>query len=77
MSARPPERVAVLGAGTMGSGIALCFARAGSAVTLASRRAATLDAARVRIDRSLAQLATAGVLHAECGGDHLPDRLEP
>jgi 3-hydroxybutyryl-CoA dehydrogenase len=64
MSARPPERVAVLGAGTMGSGIALCFARAGSAVTLASRRAATLSAARERIDRSLAHLATADVLHA-------------
>ena len=70
MSARPPERVAVLGAGTMGSGIALCFARAGSAVTLASRRAATLDAARVRIDQPRAA-RNRRACSSQCGGDHL------
>ncbi len=48
----------------MGGGIALCFARAGSEVTLMARRATTLEAARVRIDQSLAELARAGTLHA-------------
>ena len=38
MSVGPPDRVAVLGAGTMGSGIALSFARAGSTVKLTARR---------------------------------------
>ena len=74
MTPRPPERVAVLGAGTMGAGIALCFARAGSGVTLASRRAATLDAARGRIGRSLAQLARAGALHA-CSAAEISSRI--
>ena len=74
MTPRPPERVAVLGAGTMGAGIALCFARAGSGVTLASRRAATLDAARGRIGRSLAQLARAGAPHA-CSAAEISSRI--
>jgi 3-hydroxybutyryl-CoA dehydrogenase len=50
---RPPTSVVILGAGTMGPGIALAFARAGSQVCLVSRRQATLDAARQRIDASL------------------------
>jgi 3-hydroxybutyryl-CoA dehydrogenase len=62
MSGNPPERVAVVGAGTMGSGIALCFARAGSAVALTARRATTLDAARARIDQSLEELSRAGAV---------------
>lgn len=37
----------------MGSGIALCCARGGSVVALATRRARTLDAARIRIEDSL------------------------
>ncbi len=44
-----PERVAVIGAGTMGARIALFFARAGLAVSLASRRQPTLDAAAAAI----------------------------
>jgi 3-hydroxybutyryl-CoA dehydrogenase len=46
----------------MGSGIALVFARAGSEVVLTSRKPATLEAARARIERGLAELASAGVL---------------
>ncbi|HEY3945052.1 MAG TPA: 3-hydroxyacyl-CoA dehydrogenase family protein [Solirubrobacteraceae bacterium] len=62
MSVGPPDRVAVLGAGTMGSGIALSFARAGSTVKLSSRRGSTLQAARTRIDESLQLLVASKVL---------------
>ena len=64
MSASPPKRVAVLGAGTMGSGIALCFARAGSAVALTARHVSTLEAARARIEQTLEGLVEAGGLEA-------------
>jgi 3-hydroxybutyryl-CoA dehydrogenase len=60
--ATPPARVAVLGAGTMGGGIALSFARAGSSVTLMARRASTCEAARARIRSSLQGLMDAGAL---------------
>jgi 3-hydroxybutyryl-CoA dehydrogenase len=40
----------------MGGGIALVFARAGSEVVLTSRKPETLEAARARIDRGLAEL---------------------
>jgi 3-hydroxybutyryl-CoA dehydrogenase len=49
----PPHRVTVLGAGTMGSGIALSFARAGSSVKLTARRGSTLQAARARISETV------------------------
>ena len=44
----PPREVAVVGAGTMGAGIARVFADAGAAVRLNARREASLDAARER-----------------------------
>ncbi len=62
MSAGPPDRVAVLGAGTMGSGIALVFARAGSTVKLTARRGSTIEAARKRIDESLKLLVAGDAL---------------
>ena len=43
-----PRQVAVIGAGTMGAGIARVFADAGAAVRLNARREASLDAARER-----------------------------
>jgi 3-hydroxybutyryl-CoA dehydrogenase len=46
----------------MGSGIALSFARAGSAVKLSARRGATLQAARTRISESLEVLVAHRVL---------------
>ena len=49
-----PERVVVLGAGTMGARIALFFARAGAAVCLVSRRQETLQAAAAGIRSVLA-----------------------
>jgi 3-hydroxyacyl-CoA dehydrogenase len=48
--ARPIARAAVIGAGTMGAGIAICFANAGLPVTL-------LDASREALDRGLASIA--------------------
>lgn len=62
MSDSPPDRVGVVGAGTMGTGIALCCARAGSIVTLIARRPATLEDGWARIGRSLEQLVLAGEL---------------
>jgi 3-hydroxyacyl-CoA dehydrogenase len=40
---RPVERVAVIGAGTMGGGIAMCFASAGLPVTLVETEAGALE----------------------------------
>jgi 3-hydroxybutyryl-CoA dehydrogenase len=52
----------------MGSGIALSFARAGSTVKLTARRASTLQAARTRIDESLALLVSSKVLDSDDAG---------
>jgi len=57
-------RVAVIGAGTMGNGIAQVFAQAGHAVTLRDLDMAILDRARAQIDRSLAKLVETGRLPA-------------
>jgi 3-hydroxyacyl-CoA dehydrogenase len=48
--AQPIARAAVVGAGTMGAGIAICFANAGLPVTL-------LDASREALDRGLGSIA--------------------
>jgi 3-hydroxybutyryl-CoA dehydrogenase len=45
-----PAEVAVVGAGTMGTGIARVFADAGMSVRLAARREASLEAARCRLE---------------------------
>jgi 3-hydroxybutyryl-CoA dehydrogenase len=44
-----PEQVAVVGAGTMGAGIARIFAEAGASVRLCARRESSLEAARGRL----------------------------
>lgn len=49
----PPTSVAILGAGTMGPGIALTFARAGTQVTLTTRRNSTLERCRRHLGESL------------------------
>ena len=46
---RPVERVAVIGAGTMGAGIAVCLADAGIAVDLLERSADAADAGAERV----------------------------
>jgi 3-hydroxybutyryl-CoA dehydrogenase len=61
-------RVGVVGAGTMGSGIAQVFAQAGFAVVLVDEGDAALERARTTIERSLGKLVEKGRL-AE------PDRL--
>jgi len=55
-------RVAVIGAGTMGAGIAQACAAAGYAVVLIDADAAALERGRAAIERSLARLVRNGVL---------------
>jgi 3-hydroxybutyryl-CoA dehydrogenase len=58
-------RVAVLGAGTMGNGIAQVFAQHGHDVVLRDLDQAILDRARGQIDKSLARLAEKGKIGPE------------
>ena len=58
-------RVAVLGAGTMGNGIAQVFAQAGHPVALRDVDGKALDRAMGQVDRSLAKLVEKGKLSAE------------
>ncbi len=58
-------KVAVLGAGTMGNGIAQVFAQAGHAVALRDVDGKALDRAMGQVDRSLAKLVEKGKLTAE------------
>jgi 3-hydroxyacyl-CoA dehydrogenase len=51
-----PRDVAVVGAGTMGAGIARVFAEAGASVRLCARRESSLDAARGRLGESAARV---------------------
>lgn len=59
-SSRPPRAVAVLGAGTMGAGISLAFARAGSAVVACTRTQRGTARAQEAITRSARQLVDRG-----------------
>src|SRR4029450_3160766 len=53
-----PREVAVIGAGTMGAGIARVFADGGARVRLSSRRRESLDAAGGRLGRAEGLLTT-------------------
>lgn len=65
----PKPRVAVLGAGTMGAGIAGVFAAAGYPVSLYSRKEATLANARAGFAPAwAAQITTTTVLEEALGG---------
>ena len=57
-------RVAVIGAGTMGNGIAQVFGQGGHAVVLSDIDAAALERARAQIDHSLGKLAEKGKIAA-------------
>jgi len=61
----PPAAVAVVGAGTMGHGLALQFARHGAGVTLVDHRESNLRDARAGVDDALDFLATNGWLDAD------------
>ncbi|GGS42279.1 3-hydroxybutyryl-CoA dehydrogenase [Streptomyces griseoviridis] len=62
---RPVRAVGVAGSGTMASGIAEVFAKAGYEVVLAARSAAKAEAAKARIAKSLARSVDKGRLTAE------------
>ena len=55
------EKVGVVGAGTMGNGIAQVFAQSGYEVRLVDAMQSALDRARATIDKSLAKLVESGV----------------
>jgi 3-hydroxybutyryl-CoA dehydrogenase len=55
---RLPQHGAVVGAGTMGAGIARIFAEAGASVCLTARREASLDRARERLGQAIARVTT-------------------
>jgi 3-hydroxybutyryl-CoA dehydrogenase len=55
---RLPAEVAVIGAGTMGPGIARIFAEAGASVRLTARRESSLEAARGRLGNADALLTS-------------------
>ncbi|MGW3995199.1 3-hydroxyacyl-CoA dehydrogenase NAD-binding domain-containing protein [Amycolatopsis sp. NPDC004772] len=57
-----PAAVGVVGAGTMGAGIARAFLEAGVAVTLVDRNRSTLDAAKAGLERACAHQVVQGLL---------------
>ena len=59
------ERVAVIGAGTMGAGIATCFANAGVEVTLTDKDEAGLDRGLAVVRRNIDKAAKRGKISAE------------
>ena len=59
------KRVAVIGAGTMGNGIAHVFAQSGHTVTLVDVQAAALERAKATIDRNLDRLVAKERISAE------------
>ncbi|MBB0244833.1 3-hydroxyacyl-CoA dehydrogenase family protein [Streptomyces alkaliphilus] len=63
--ARPVETVGVVGSGTMASGIAEVFAKAGFPVILVARSEEKANAARGRIAKSLGRSVTKGRMSAE------------
>ena len=65
VAGRPVRSVGVVGSGTMASGIAEVFAKAGHEVVLVARSAEKADAAKDRIARSLERSVTKGRLSAE------------
>lgn len=65
MNLKQIRNMAMIGAGTMGAGIGLCFARAGYEVTLFSKTRAGLDRAAQHVERSLGLFVSEGGLSAE------------
>ncbi|WP_236790472.1 3-hydroxybutyryl-CoA dehydrogenase [Amycolatopsis sp. GM8] len=68
------QRVGVIGAGLMGSGIAEVHARAGADVTITEVNQSALDAGRARIEQSLQRAVSRGKL-AESDADEALRRL--
>ena len=60
MGKRSIERAVVIGAGTMGRGIAMCFANAGHQVTLVDTKEASLEVAEKSMDGTYARAVARG-----------------
>lgn len=73
---RAVERVAVIGAGTMGGGIAMCFANAGFTVLLLEAEAAALERGMAAIRRNYANSVARGSLD-EAAMEQRLARLQP
>ncbi|MFE7813781.1 3-hydroxyacyl-CoA dehydrogenase family protein [Streptomyces sp. NPDC057433] len=73
---RPVRSVGVAGSGTMASGIAEVFAKAGYHVVLAARSAEKAQGARARIGKSLARSVDKGRMTAEAAAQAL-ERVRP
>jgi 3-hydroxybutyryl-CoA dehydrogenase len=65
------RRIGVIGAGTMGNGIAQVFAQAGFDVSLQDVSPAALERARATIDKSLSKFVEKGKLSAEARDEAL------
>jgi 3-hydroxyacyl-CoA dehydrogenase len=75
-----PREVAVIGAGTMGAGIARIFAEGGASVRLMARRQASLDAAAERLGDAGVQLTTSleeALAAAELVVETIIEQVEP
>ncbi len=77
-NARPRkiERVAVIGGGTMGAGIAVALLRAGLPVTIVEADDAALERAEVNVEKNLDGFVSRGRLSAEGKAEHM-ERLAP
>jgi len=62
---RKVERVGIVGAGTMGGGIAMCFANAGIPVTIVDTAQANLDRGLATVRKNYERSVTRGSLKAE------------
>ncbi|ANS69098.1 oxidoreductase [Streptomyces lincolnensis] len=76
VAGRPVGSVGVAGSGTMASGIAEVFAKAGYEVVLAARSEEKAQTAKARIGKSLARSVDKGRLTAEAAAQTL-DRITP
>ncbi|AIS01391.1 3-hydroxyacyl-CoA dehydrogenase family protein [Streptomyces glaucescens] len=76
VAGRPVRSVGVAGSGTMASGIAEVFAKAGYEVVLAARSEEKAQAARARIGKSLARSVDKGRMTAEAAAQTL-ERIVP
>ncbi|WP_416046785.1 3-hydroxyacyl-CoA dehydrogenase NAD-binding domain-containing protein [Cupriavidus basilensis] len=74
LQVRTIDSVAVIGAGTMGSGIAICALKAGFSVTLLEQDEVALERGRARIDDYFAERVKTGKL-AKSDANLLQDRL--
>ena len=75
-----PREVAVIGAGTMGAGIARLFAEAGASVRLCARRESSLEAARSRLGDVQVELTTSAgeaLAGAELVIETIVEEVEP